>query len=113
MSEQSEGLKPLSDIEKKAEELSLKHGVKVVPIVFGPENDRVVGYLKEIPRIAKLRIMDKMLTEPFSACDQVLESCLIREESDPRILGEDEHYLGAVNEISNMVKVSMSQFKKK
>jgi hypothetical protein len=109
----SDSLKPLSEIEKKSEELSLKYGVKVTPLIFGPEEDRVVGYLKEMPRIAKVRVMDKMLTEPFTACEQLLESCLIKEESDPRIMSEDKHYMGALNEISNMVQVSMNQFKKK
>lgn len=99
--------------EAKARELSEIHGVKVTPLVFGPPEARVVGYIKEIPRLAKIRIMDKMMTEPFSACDQVAESCLIREESDPRILKDDELYMGLLYEISNMVKVSMNQLKKK
>lgn len=110
---ETESLKPLSDIEKKAEELSVKHGVKVIPVVFGPENDRAVGYLKEIPRLAKLRVMDKLMLEPYTACEALVESQLIKEESDPRLMTDDSMYIGVVQAIQDMVSVSVNQFKKK
>ena len=102
-------------IESKAQELSVKLNTKVTPLVFidGDSKEQVIGYLKELPRDVKLRIMDSMLTGAYSAVGSVIDYYLIQEESDKRILIEDNFYMGAVQELFNMVKLSTNQFKKK
>ncbi len=107
------------EIEKKAAELSVKHGVKVIPIVFigEDESDMVIGFIKEPPRVVKLRVMDKGLTQPVSAASEVVDAYLIKEESDARIYSEapenDQYYIGATMAAYNLVKMSVDQFKKK
>lgn len=109
------GSKKEIDIDKKAEELSSLHGCRVHPLVFKIENsdDMVVGYLKELPRLVKLRIMDNMLNGAYTACDSVLEAYLIKEESDKRILDDDIYYIGAVQELVSSIRLAQNQFKKK
>lgn len=107
------------EIQTKADELGVKHGVKVHPIVFkldGSE-EQVIGYLKEPPRFVKLRVMDKGLTQPVSAASEVVDAYLIKEESDARIYSEasenDVYYIGATMEAYNLVQLAVNQFKKK
>ncbi len=61
--------------------------------------------------------MDRAMTQPVTACAEILEAYLIKEHSDSRIYDgvseNDRYYHGAVLEIYNMVKVSTNQFKKK
>ena len=101
-------------VETKLEEVSKVHG-KVIPLVFKIDgsDDLVVGFLKELPRMVKLRIMDNMLTGAYSAVDTVLEAYLIKEESDKRILDDDVYYIGAVQELVASIKLAQNQFKKK
>lgn len=105
-------------IQAKAVELESKYGCKIHPIVFMTENEeQVIGYMKEPPRMVKLRVLDKSLTSPMTAAAECLESVLLRDESDPRILSEmpehDKIYLGACMEASNIIQFSANQFKKK
>jgi hypothetical protein len=104
----------IKNAELKAEELTLKYGSKIVPLVFMDTNngEGIVGYLKEIPRIVKLRILDTMLTGAYSSCASVIEDYLLKEESDRRILGDDQYFLGAVTEVYNMIQISVNQLKK-
>lgn len=102
----------------KAEELEKEYGCNIYPIVFmHGENDQVVGFMKEPPRIVKLRVLDKSLTSPMTAAAECLESVLIEKESDPRILSEkpehDKIYLGACVEATKIIEFSANQFKKK
>jgi len=107
------------EIECKATELSVKHGVKVHPLIFAIPNseEKVIGYLKEPPRAIKLRVMDKGLTEPVTAASVVVDAYIIREESDPRILSEasenDVYYMGACMEAYSLIQLAINQFKKK
>lgn len=102
------------EVLSKADELGSKYGCKVTPLLFknlDGEGD-IVGYLKEISRMAKLRVMDSMVTGGYSACSQLLDDCLLP-ESDPKIMADDRYYIGAVQEIQNMVTLAVNQFKKK
>ena len=112
----------MREIEKKAEELKVKHNAfKVYPIVFNDPSTHLieaVGYLKEPSLQAKLAVMDIAgQGQTFSSAAQILEVCLIREESDPRLISIEPqnhmYYLGAVNEASKLVKMFTNQFKKK
>ena len=103
----------IKQAEQKAEELTQAVGRKVTPLVFGSEDDLVIGYIKEISRIAKLRILDSALVGGFSACESLVDDCLLREGDYAKIIADDVYYIGVVNEINNMVKVAQNQFKKK
>lgn len=106
------------EIGQKAEELSLKHGCKVHPILFtdGDGGD-VVGFIKEPTRIVKMRALDKSFVSPVSAASELLDVCLIKEDSDSRIYSEsqehDHIYIGAAMAAMDLVKMSVNQFKKK
>lgn len=106
------------DVQKKAEELSLKFNCKVVPIVFKDELDKdVIGYIKEPNRMSKARVMDKSLTSPVTAACELLDAVLIREESDLRIISDlsenDKYYLGAAMAAYALIELSADTFKKK
>jgi len=103
----------LKEVDARAEELTKIHGRKVIPLVYGTEDEPVVGYLKEISRIAKIRILDSVLTGGMSACESLVDDCLIKEADYQKILDDDIYYIGVVNEINLMVKASANQFKKK
>jgi hypothetical protein len=107
------------ELQARADELSVVHSVKVIPMAFEEEgnSERIVGFIKEPNRITKLRMMDKSVMGAFTAAAEILEACLIREESDPRIFSEkaehDKIYMGAVMACYDTVKYSVSTFKKK
>jgi hypothetical protein len=107
------------EIQLKADELSIKKGSKVHPLVFMVEgsDDQIIGYIQEPPRFVKLRVMDKGLTSPISAASEVVDAYLIKEESDARIYSEaaenDKYYIGATLEAYNLVTLAVNQFKKK
>ena len=107
------------EIQAKAEELKSLHKCEIIPLVFViPETqEQVVGYLKEVPRIVKIRAVDKAMVSPVSAGAELLEIALIKEASDERILSEapehDSIFIGAAWECYNSISISINQFKKK
>ena len=110
------------EIEKKAESFKEKYKTfAVYPIVFINEDTKLieaVGYLKEASLEAKLAVMDIAgQGRSYSCATQLLDVCLIKEESDPRISSTEpanhKFYLGAVTEASKLVKQYTNQFKKK
>jgi hypothetical protein len=106
-------------LEQKAEELSAKYNTVVHPILFvDPEtNENVIGYLKEPPRHVKLKVIDKGMSNPFSAASDVVDAYIIKEESDERLYSEnpkyDKYYLGACGVAQSIIQTSINQFKKK
>lgn len=105
------------EIQSKADELTVKHGVKVHPLVFKvKDEEQVVGFLKEPPRFVKMRVMDKGMTSPMSAASEIVDAYLIKEESDARIYSEasenDKYYLGAAYEAYQMVELAVNLVKK-
>ncbi|RYD57288.1 MAG: hypothetical protein EOP56_08235 [Sphingobacteriales bacterium] len=107
------------EIVARAQELSTLYKVKVHPFVFvEPETqEQIIGYIKEPSRVVKVYAMDKMVLQPATAGMDLLEACLLKAESDPRIYSEapeyDKFYLGAVSFATNMVTLSQNQLKKK
>lgn len=107
------------EIQSKADELSIRENCKVHPLVFQDLNDvsnvdaKVIGYVKEPNRMTKLRYMDKALIGSSSAGAEVVDSHLLLDVSDPRILKEDTYYLGAVNALNSIITLAVDQFKKK
>ena len=101
---------------KKADELGILHKCKVHPLVLLAANnsEEVIGYLKEPQRQVKSRLLDKIAAmEPISACSEVLEAYLIKEESDARILEDDKYFYAASLELYSTIQVAASVFKKK
>lgn len=103
----------IKQAEQHAEELTQSLGRKVSPLIFVAGDDIIIGYIKEISRIAKLRILDSALVGGFSACESLVDDCLLKEGDYAKIIEEDVYYIGVVNEINNMIKVAQNQFKKK
>ena len=102
----------------KAGELATREGCKVHPLVFAADGeDQIIGFMKEPPRHVKLRVMDKGLTQPATAAAEVVESFLLKDESDSRIWDEkpenDKYFLGATMEAYNLINMAVNQFKKK
>jgi hypothetical protein len=104
---------------KKAEDLSVSMSKKVHAIFFKENKDgeEIVGFIKEPSRSLKLAVLDKAVQGMTSAAAQMLDSVLIKEESDPRIYSErsedDEIYLGAVMAALDLIKVGQNTLKKK
>jgi len=105
------------EVTEKAKQLTEKYGVKVHPLLFKVRDEEpVVGYVKEPPRFVKMRVMDKGLTQPFTAASEIVDAYLIKEESDSRIYDEkpenDVYYIGATREAYGMVELAINQLKK-
>lgn len=112
--------KSTEEIKAKAEELSEKLGVKVHPMTFRgvDDNDLVVGFVKEPPFLVKARAMDKTYGGMgFTAGVEIMEACLIKEETDPRIvsgLSRDDNYrMGAAKFCGDLIKYSVDLTEKK
>jgi hypothetical protein len=107
-------------IEAKAEQISARlAGVKVHAFFFkDPESgDLLAGYLQEPNRVTKLRFMDRLLQGPMIASSELLDVCLLKEDSDPRLYSEkpehDIFYIGACTAARDIIKQSVDLFKKK
>lgn len=104
---------------EKAAELSTKLGVEVTPIIFFDKdtNEDIIGYVKYPDRHLQMRIMDKSVSSMMFAAADLLECCLIQEESSPRILStdkkDDKVYIGACMAASSMIQLVKDQYKKK
>lgn len=108
------------EIQQKADELSQRLGVKVHPLVFVTDDteEQVVGYMKEPTRVVKMRAYDKAISGSQSfAGEELLEVCLVKDESDKRILSEDPAndalHLGACFSALSLVRVLQNQINKK
>ena len=107
----------------KAAELTEKFkplGVyEVHPIVFKDERtgEVITGYFKEPTRMQKMAIADRVTLGPMAAVEEIYPLLLIKEESDPRLLSEDQAhddiYMGALMAVYGVIKMKVSTFKKK
>lgn len=104
-------------VESKSNELSKKLGRKVMPLLFNHNDEWIVGYVQQPTRTVVRVAVDKM--EKFGkieAGDLILQSSLIKEESDQRIISEESEYdgvnMGACLEVLNLIDVSLSVVKK-
>lgn len=122
--------KSTEEVKCKAAELSDKLGVKVHPLTFinrvkGEEDkeeseELVAGFVKEPGRLNKSRAMDKVsMGMPSVAYAELLEACLIKEESDPRLYSKasenDKYVLGAEQFCGGLLIISqdVTEVKKK
>lgn len=117
---------PMQAALDKGKELEKQAGVPVHTMVFFgkgadgkfDQNDLVVGYVKEPSFLTKARAMDKSLVGMgFSASVEILDSCLIKEHSDPRILceipGKDFYRMGAAEFCRKKIMIAIDQAEKK
>lgn len=123
----------------KADQLSDKYKTKVYPLVVtvpkislsvmatnGSEplkeetgEEKIVGYIKEPSRQAKMAALDKTAIEGSITLggEMILNACLIKEESDPRIFSTaseyDAIYIGACMQCNKLVQAYSAELKKK
>lgn len=121
----------------KSVELTKTLGVTVYPITFvnytkeqrailetgqdlpvGEDVDIVYGFLKEPPFLVKARAMDKYHNGMgFTANLEILEACIIKEHTDPRMLSEvapnDKFKLGAAKYAGEKLLIATDQTEKK
>lgn len=103
------------ELEQKAAELSKSLNCKVHPLLFMTEDGEgfVTGFVKEPNRVTKQRYLDKAIQQPAIASGELLEACLIREESDPKIMDEDIYYFGASANMASIVQAAVNLYDKK
>ncbi|MDQ2718240.1 MAG: hypothetical protein M3Z26_00560 [Bacteroidota bacterium] len=117
--EEAQIKKEKTEAQTKADKLSEQLGVTVHTIIFQEEKDGplIVGFIKEPSRMVKLAVLDKSVMGGFSAAAEMLDTVLLKQESDPRIYSErsedDKIYLGAVMAAYDLVKFSVNTLKKK
>jgi len=91
------------------EEVKEKYGPDVKKIeVFISENDTAVGYVLKATRYVMSPILTKINTDPLGAVEIWLQSCLIKEISDPRIL-EDDCLISCMQLMDSIVSVKKSK----
>lgn len=98
-------------------------GTPVTPFVFydpadKEKTDPVIGYLKDPDLLVKIRVLDKSSAlGDFAGSYEMLQLCLVTEDSDPRISStkhsDHKYVLGACFEAQQMIQIALSQFKKK
>jgi hypothetical protein len=73
-------------IAAKAAELEKRENRKVYPFAFETkEGEQIVGYMLEPNRQAKMACIDEMTKSITVAGSKLLEACLLKNDSDPRI----------------------------
>lgn len=103
--------------EKKATELSNGLGLRVIELIFEQDNEFIVGYLKQPNRHTVRAAYDRMEKYgKLDAGDVLLDACLIREESDRRILDPNPKYDSIYNwaclEAFRLIEFNISLSKK-
>lgn len=108
------------EVADKAVELSKSLGCIVHPITFinGVEDDIVFGFIKEPSFLVKARAMDKVYNGMgFTANLEILEACILKEHTDPRMLSEvvpnDKFKLGAAKYAGELLLIATDQTEKK
>ena len=104
-------------VDKKANELTTKMGVNVMPLLFNHNDEWIVGYIKRPNRTVTGVVIDKMEKYgKYEAGNLLLQACLLKEESDNRIIDPSPSYdainIGAALESLNTIEINMSVVKK-
>lgn len=110
-----------SFVNQKSQELEVTMKCKVYPILLVESEDPldlVIGFLKAPSRDIKVRAIDMIRNEgPMQGGSLLLNACLIKAESDPR-LGDpssayDELNIGAMGAATKVVEFRVDISKKK
>ena len=107
--------------ESNAKLLTEKLNIQVIPMCFCVSRDPwdfSIGYLKQALRSAKMIASDMSTTQGTKIAEQyLLNLCLIKDESDPRILSDepenDPIYIGALEAAGKLVSSYLNLAKKK
>lgn len=99
--------------ETKAAELSTQKGAKVYALVFNTPEGIVVGYVQQPNRNTKLAVFDAMLQGPSAGGELILNTCLLKEESHPRLTTDDDIFTSACIECFSLFKIYPNELKKK
>ena len=107
----------INDYEATRIRLSKELGKEVYVYTFETEDkEEIVGFMKDPDRLVKMRALDMSLQSWTSAANILLETCLIKEHSDPRILDEnpdnDKIYFGFLMKANELVKFYSEKQKK-
>jgi deoxyxylulose-5-phosphate synthase len=110
-------------LELRAKELSVKNkDAKVVPIwyvdpVDGENGKPIIGFLKEPNRMTKASLADEITKSMHRGYNMALTACLMKEESDPRLLSNDQKYdaviMAASYAAGDFIAIAINQYKKK
>lgn len=111
----------LEQAEEKAEQLTIEYkekGVfKIHAVVFKSGEEDIIGFIKEPSRMAKMAVLDKAMLGGYSAAEEILDSVLLKEHSDPRMFSEsqefDDIHMGLVMAVYNLIKFKTNTLKKK
>lgn len=113
-------LKLEAEVEAKRVELQAKLKKQVYSYMISVgENDWAIAYIQEPHRLTKMRVLDMLaMQQGMSEAGQILlESSLIQEESDKRILNEnpenDALFLTMITNCIELIKVYSEVLKKK
>lgn len=108
------------EVEAKAGQLAEKLQRKVYPILLNiSETDQVVGFVQEPSRQAKIVAIGALMKDqnPVDYGMPILESSLIKEESDPRLYStnpeHDNIVISAAIICAPIVQLYASEIKKK
>jgi hypothetical protein len=107
----------INDYEAIRARLSKELGKEVYYYTFETEDkEEIVGFMKDPDRLIKMRALDMSLQSWTAAANILLETCLIKEYSDPRILDEnpenDKIYFGFLMKANELVKFYSEKQKK-
>lgn len=97
---------------KDTEVLKAKYGEIFELNVYVSPDDIATAYLKKPTRAILGAVMSKINSDPMFANELLLKNCIIREESDMRILDDDEIFISAMNSLDGLVHVYKSDLKK-
>lgn len=78
----------------KALELSKKYdNEEITPISFDVKGEQIIGYLREPGYESIMYATDKFMSQsPMEGAENVVRTCLLRDESDPRITSEEKKH---------------------
>jgi hypothetical protein len=79
-------------IKQKVEELKVLYKCEIIPLIVSFENELIVGYVKEPNRYQKSLSIAKIPKSIYLGGIEILDNCLIKNESDPRLYSDDQQY---------------------
>jgi hypothetical protein len=91
------------------EEIKAKYGNVDKIEIFVGAGDSAIGYLIKPSRYVLSPIIAKIQTDPVAACEIWLESCLIKEISDPRMLSDDIILISAMAHMDGIIALKKSK----
>src|SRR3989304_1574484 len=96
-----EELNLLSPEQIEEKRISIEERLKtpIRAFCFMVAGKQIIGFTKDAPRITKMRAFDKMIISITDACEILLDAMLIKEDSSPEIMKDDNVYLSALIEV--------------